>query len=81
MERIHCKKGYIDRLVCDVGHDPNNPSARSKTTFYKSVYYRLNGEGKWVPSRFFKGMTKYLNFKDEFESDHIWETSRTGFTK
>lgn len=80
-QKFKCKEGFIERLECDSGYDPNLAPKDYKKTYYNAIYYRLNGLGNWLPSGLFRNMASKLIFSDEFTADQIWNSARTGFVK
>lgn len=73
--RISCKEGFIDVWQGDKNDNPNNlePSRLHLNSFHK--FYRLNGEGTWVPDYLFerKFYRTILELKDEFPAEEIWK--------
>lgn len=76
VERFSCKEGFIEKLTCDAAFDPSNQSARYRKSGLSSHYYKLDGKGSWINSASFGRMMSFLEFKDEFTSEHIWKKAK-----
>lgn len=71
--RIPCKTGFIDRWMGDVADNPNNKSKSPQHLNAFASYYRLNGEGMWMPQRNFKKLVSMaIGNQDNFTAEEIW---------
>lgn len=75
--RIYCKEGYIDMWSGDCAHDPNQDAKPSYNLNNSVTYFRLNGEGEWLPKGEIRGLYEEVHaYYDIFTSNELWDMSQ-----
>lgn len=75
--RIYCKEGYIDMWSGDSAHDPNQDTKSSYNLNNTVTFFRLNGEGEWIPKNELRGMFEDINaYHEIFTSNELWDMSQ-----
>ena len=72
--RYHCTEGYIDIWL---GDSSDNPNRDIKSHWYLNsfnTYIRLNGEGRWFPNGYRKGVKRFTSEMGVVTtSQEIWD--------
>lgn len=76
--RTKCKSGFIDQWLGDVADNPNNEKKSQQQLNSFAMFYRLNGEGKWVSQREFKkGVNAELICEQyNLTAEEIWNSCK-----
>jgi hypothetical protein len=76
IKRYKCSYGYIDRFHYNESNMPPDLKTFGLKEDYHGTAYKLNGSGYWYDSKNFKeNFNEYLHFRDQFESNFLWDKS------
>ena len=72
--RHECKSGFIDQWLGDVANNPNNETESKWQLNSFALFYRLNGQGKWISQRdFSKGLNaEIILTQHNLSAQEIW---------
>lgn len=71
--RHHCTEGCIDIWMGDCVDNPNNETKSHWNLNAFATFIRLNGEGKWYPAEFGRGVKGFTSEMSEVStSQEIW---------
>jgi hypothetical protein len=74
--RIFCKEGFVDIWSGPDTDNPNLESASEDDSLIMNTFFRLNGEGQWMPRNKFDDMMYWLSSEGFTKnSNEIWESA------
>ena len=74
--RIYCLEGFIDIWTGSSTENPNNEEESEEESLITDVYFRLNGDGKWIHRKKFDDMMYWINFKGmESTAQDVWNSA------